>query len=85
MAPNRRDCRLDWRITTPRVRTEGPISLTFSPDEALVLFEFVVRSDNAESLPVIDHAEQIVLWRLEAQLEKSLVEPFDPRVQGASG
>jgi hypothetical protein len=47
-------------------------------DEALVLFEFLARCDDAESLPLIHPAERQVLWRVEGQLEKLLVEVFSP-------
>ncbi len=54
------------------------VTLELSQAEALVLFEWLVRSDKDESLPVEDDAERRVLWRLEAILEKTLVEPLAP-------
>ena len=51
-----------------------PVWIELSHDEALVLFEWLARVDG--SLPVVDSSEQDVLWRIEAQLEKKLVEPL---------
>jgi hypothetical protein len=55
-------------------RVEVTIALT--NDEALVLFEWL--AGKAEGLPTEHRAEQIALWGIEAQLEKSLVEPLRP-------
>lgn len=52
--------------------------LELSDDEALVLFECLARLDEGAALPLEDEAERYVLWRLEGQLEKALVEPFRP-------
>ncbi|MCP4547097.1 MAG: hypothetical protein GY835_11580 [bacterium] len=52
------------------------VSLALTRAEALVLFEWLTRLDSAESLPCEDHAEQLVLWSLEGQLEKILTEPL---------
>jgi hypothetical protein len=51
-----------------------PILIELSHDEALVLFEWLARVDGC--LPVIDPSEQDVLWQIEGQLEKNLVEPL---------
>jgi hypothetical protein len=51
-----------------------PVLIELSHDEALVLFEWLARVDG--SLPVVDPTEQDVLWRIEGQLEKTLVEPL---------
>jgi len=53
---------------------ENPILVELSHDEALVLFEWLARNDG--KLPISDPAEQDVLWRVEGQLEKTLVEPL---------
>lgn len=50
--------------------------LELSDDEALVLFECLARLAEGAALPLEDEAERYVLWRLEAQLDKGLVEPF---------
>lgn len=46
--------------------------------DALVLFEYLRRCDDAESYSFADQVEQRVLWNLECVLEKSLHEIFDP-------
>jgi hypothetical protein len=55
--------------------------------EALVLFEWLTRTDSAKLLPTEHPAEQKVLWLLEGQLEKQLLEVFSPNydhlVEGA--
>jgi hypothetical protein len=57
---------------------ERNVILELSRDEALVLFEWLSRFHEDESRTFEDQAEQRVLWNLEAMLEKTLVEPFDP-------
>ena len=59
------------------------VSLLLTRAEALVLFEWLVRVDAAENLPIEDAAEQQVLWRLEGQLEKTLPEPLAPNYREA--
>ncbi len=65
------------------------VSISLSRDEAVVLFDFLCRNDpptdNSEdpcvggrTFVVADHSEERVLWTIEAQLEKVLVEPLDP-------
>ncbi len=55
------------------------INLTVTKDEALVLFEFLSRFNQSEHSDIFeDQAEQKILWLLEGQLEKQLVEPFKP-------
>ena len=44
--------------------------------EALVFFEWI--KSHEEQLPVGHPAEQTVLWRIEAVLERLLSEPFAP-------
>jgi hypothetical protein len=57
------------------------VQLRLSPDEALVLFDWLSKRDDDDALdPLIEHwSEQLVLWRLLGQLEKKLVEPFHPK------
>lgn len=50
------------------------VELTHS--EALVFFEWLAKHDG--SLPIDDPAEQDVLWRIEASLERVLAEPLSP-------
>ena len=54
------------------------VIVELSKDQALVLFEWLARTDDRNSL-VFDHeAEQIVLWLLEGKLEKALSVQFSP-------
>lgn len=52
------------------------ISIEMSQAEALVLFEWLARNDKVQRLQIEDEAEERVLWLLEAQLERQLVEPL---------
>ena len=60
------------------VKDSEAIVLRLTPAEALVLFEWLARVDNAGDLPVEDPAEQQVLWRLEGQLESQVTEVLLP-------
>lgn len=51
-----------------------PITIELTGDEALVLFEWLSQLDAAKL--GVGEAEERVLWKIEAVLEKSLVEPF---------
>ena len=55
------------------------VRLEISREEALVLFEWLSRFNKAEDVIFADQAEQRVLWDIEAMLESTLVEPFDPK------
>lgn len=59
---------------------ERPVQLQLSRDEALVLFEWVHRVEEARRFRQVVHesAEVVALWRLSGALEKALAEPFDP-------
>jgi len=50
------------------------IHLTREP--ALVLYDWLWREDEAGRLPIGHEAEQSVLWTLEGELERLLVEPL---------
>jgi hypothetical protein len=52
------------------------VALELTRAEALVLYEWLVRVDEAQKLPIEDPAEQTVLWRLEGRLESNLPELF---------
>jgi hypothetical protein len=56
--------------------SSSEIALRLTHSEALVLFEFLSRFSENKRLEILDLAEERVLWDLEAQLEKTLVEPF---------
>jgi hypothetical protein len=57
---------------------EKHIDVRLTPDEALVLFEFLSRYSDSDELKLEDQAEQRALWNLCCRLEKQLVEPFKP-------
>lgn len=50
--------------------------MQLSPDEALVLFEWVSRFNKSRAPGFEDQAEERVLWDLEARLESALAAPF---------
>jgi hypothetical protein len=55
------------------------ITVKLGKDEALVLFEFLSRISEKELKGIFeDKAEQKILWVLEGQLEKQLIEPLKP-------
>lgn len=61
------------------VKDDKYLNLAVSKGEALVLFDFLARFNEAEHSDVFeDQAEQKTLWVLEGQLEKQLDEPFKP-------
>jgi len=58
--------------------SRGEVSLTLSSDEALVLFDWLARTSAAtHPAPFADPAEQLVLWDVEALLERVLVAPLE--------
>jgi hypothetical protein len=58
------------------------ITIRLDKDEALVLFEFLSRFNEKENKEIFeDQAEEKILWIVEGQLEKILVEPFMPNYQ----
>lgn len=56
----------------------NPIPVELTEDEALVLFDFLARTNKSDQREIADEAEQRALWNLEAVLEKALVAPLDP-------
>lgn len=63
----------------PRGEVAMEVVLRLTRDEALVLFDWIVRFNTREGESFSDPAEQRVLWDIEALLESTLVEPFDPQ------
>ena len=55
------------------------VTLTLKRSEALVLFEWLARSDDDSHTSQPDEAEQKVLWQVEGLLEPQLVEIVKPR------
>jgi len=55
------------------------LNIRLTKDEALVLFEFVSRLNETEHKELFqDQSEQKMMWLIEGQLQKILVEPFRP-------
>jgi hypothetical protein len=52
--------------------SKSDVVLKLSGAEALILFEWLARSDNAQLLQVECSAEQKVLWKVEGLLEKQV-------------
>ena len=53
---------------------DSDVVIRLTQAQALVLFEWLVRSDNKR--PIDDPAEERVLWRVEGQLESVLTQPL---------
>jgi hypothetical protein len=58
------------------------VEIRLTPDEALVLFEFLSRSSDSDEWRVEDQVEKKALENLCCLLEKELVEPFHPDYAG---
>jgi hypothetical protein len=58
-----------------------PVTIELTGDEALVLFEFLSRFSDTDTLSLEDQAEARALWNLLCLLQKQLVEPFRPNYQ----
>jgi hypothetical protein len=53
------------------------INIRLTKDEALVLFEFISRFNEADHKALFqDQSEQKMMWLMEGQLQKILAEPF---------
>lgn len=52
------------------------MDIKLSADEALVFFDWLARFEEPEATAYENTAERRVLWNIQAQLEKVLVEPF---------
>ena len=63
---------------TPDSERNSDVRVTLTPDEALVLFEFLSRFDETDVLAIKDHAEEKALWKLLGKLEEILVPPLRP-------
>jgi hypothetical protein len=48
------------------------VTITLSQNEALVLYEWLVRVDEGLGIPIEHPSELRVLWRLEGKLEKQI-------------
>lgn len=54
------------------------LMLSLTREQAIVLFDWLSREEERDSIPTEHPAEMRVLWEIEAQLEQGLVEPFQP-------
>jgi len=54
---------------------EEPVKIQLTRSQAIVLFEWLSRADKVGPF---SSSEQRVLWLIEGQLEKNLVEPLKP-------
>jgi hypothetical protein len=54
-----------------------PIGLQLSRDQALVLFELLMRFEETDRLSLTNNAEFIALNALSGELQSKLTEPFD--------
>ena len=64
-----------------QLRTQSlrdPLSLTLDRHVALVLFEYLIHLAASEAFNATARAEKVAVWTVLADLEASLVEPFDP-------
>ena len=52
------------------------VRFELSRAEALVMFEWLKRTDAVDALQFEDPSEQRVLWKMEGHLERLLHEPF---------
>jgi hypothetical protein len=58
------------------------VVISLSRDEALVLFEWLHRSEDQGQVAGVEHdAERVALRNLSGPLERVLAEPFDPNYQ----
>jgi hypothetical protein len=65
------------------MKTGPNVTLSLTHDQALVLFEWLSREDGRNGIPTEHQAEQKVLWEVEGQLERALVEPLQPNYSEA--
>jgi hypothetical protein len=61
--------------------SDEQIKLEIGRDEGLVLFELLAEFNDQPALEVPTPAERLALVRLHGELEKTLVEPFQPHYQ----
>lgn len=60
------------------MKDSNSVSVLLTHDQALVLFEWLYREDGKHAIPIEHRSELLVLWSIEGQLEKVLVEPLQP-------
>ena len=55
---------------------EDAVQIKLTKDDALVLFAFLSRFSDTNTLEITDQAEERALWNLTCLFEKKLAEPF---------
>ena len=58
-------------------QTPDQVLLPLTVDEAIVLFEILLRYSDTDTLNIEDQAEQRALWNLCCIFEKQMVQPLD--------
>ena len=56
---------------------ENALSISLTPEEAVVLFEFVRRFSDTDTLSIEDQAEERALWNLCCVFEKHMNLPME--------
>ena len=56
------------------VNNNDKVALTLSRNEALVLYDFLARFEDSDTLSIQDQAESRVLWNICSDLERSIAE-----------
>jgi len=56
--------------------TSETVSIELTKSQAIVLFEWLSKHDEADDVKYDYDAEQRIVWRIQAILEKTLTEPF---------
>jgi hypothetical protein len=66
--------------------TASNYTITFTDDEALILFDWLARFEDGESVApgLTDTAEERVFWVVEGQLQSQLTRPLDPNYKSFS-
>ncbi len=72
---------LELSITDSSQEPANNVGFCLSKEEAIVLFEFLSRFSDIETLNIKHQAEERVLWNLRSLLEEKLSEPFDKNYQ----
>ena len=66
------------KANVPAMADDDKVELMLTQDEALVLFDFLLRLNEQASAPLADVSEKFVLWGVECLLEQQLSAAFSP-------
>jgi hypothetical protein len=62
--------------------SSNEVMIRLSRDEALVLFDWLHRSEGHDGVSLLElDGERVALWNLSALLERELAEPFKPEYE----